>query len=138
MIGGKALLDTGPLVAYLHRNERDHERCRDLLKAFRGVLITTEAVVTETTHLLDGIPNGSRACLDFFLHHGAEISPSTRNRLERCFHLMGRYADTPMDYADATLVALAEETGIRDVFTLDRRGFATYRANGKEAFRIHP
>jgi uncharacterized protein len=41
--------------------------------------------------------------------------------------LMELYADTPMDFADATLVLLAEALDIRDVFTLDRRGFSVYR-----------
>ena len=43
-----------------------------------------------------------------------------------------------MDFVDALLVAAAEEFGIRDVLTLDRRGFETYRANGRERFRIAP
>jgi predicted nucleic acid-binding protein len=43
-----------------------------------------------------------------------------------------------MDFVDAELVGIAEEFGIRDVLTLDRRGFQTYRANGRERFRIVP
>jgi predicted nucleic acid-binding protein len=38
-----------------------------------------------------------------------------------------------MDFADATLVLLAEAIGILDILTLDRRGFSTYRtAKGKK------
>jgi hypothetical protein len=45
---------------------------------------------------------------------------------------MEKYSDTPMDFADATLVLLAEALGIEDTLTLDRRGFATYRTrNGR-------
>ena len=51
---------------------------------------------------------------------------------------MERYADLPMDFADASLVALAEETGVRRVFTLDRRGFLTYRIGSKKTFTIVP
>jgi predicted nucleic acid-binding protein len=43
-----------------------------------------------------------------------------------------------MDYADASLVALAEELGAPDVFTLDRKGFCAYRWRRRRAFRIHP
>jgi hypothetical protein len=46
---------------------------------------------------------------------------------QQCVHLMRRYADVPMDYADATLVALADRLRLRHVFTLDRKGFRTYR-----------
>jgi len=51
---------------------------------------------------------------------------------------MMQYADVPMDFADATLVALAEDTGIRDVFTLDRKGFQVYRIGKRETFRMLP
>lgn len=50
--------------------------------------------------------------------------------------LMDRYDDTPMDFADATLVLLAEILEILDVLTLDRRGFATYRTRPGKALRL--
>ena len=52
--------------------------------------------------------------------------------------LMAQYSDTPMDYADATLVLLAERLAVLDVLTLDRRGFSTYRTRSRRAFRIQP
>ncbi len=51
---------------------------------------------------------------------------------------MEKYHDLPMDYADATLVALAEESETDHVFTLDRKGFSTYRLRGRKAFRLVP
>jgi hypothetical protein len=50
--------------------------------------------------------------------------------------LMGRYADTPMDYADATLVLLGEGLGVKDILTLDRRGFSVYRMTRRTSFRL--
>jgi len=44
----------------------------------------------------------------------------------------------PMDFADATLVTLAEEAEVDEIFTLDLRGFSTYRIHGRKAFRIRP
>lgn len=49
---------------------------------------------------------------------------------------MKQYRDTPMDFADATLVLLAEELGLLDILTLDRRGFSTYRIGRGRAFRL--
>jgi predicted nucleic acid-binding protein len=49
---------------------------------------------------------------------------------------MERYSDTPMDFADATLVLLAEVFEVLDILTLDRRGFSTYRTAGGSAFRL--
>jgi len=50
--------------------------------------------------------------------------------------LMERYADTPMDFADATLVLAADHLDVADVLTLDRRGFSTYRTSKRRAFRL--
>jgi len=51
---------------------------------------------------------------------------------------MERYRNVPMDFADATLVALAEELETDRIFTLDRRGFSVYRMNQRKPFRIIP
>ncbi len=67
-----------------------------------------------------------------------ELVPTTRERAQRAVTLMDKYHDVPMDFVDALLVTVAEERNARDVLTLDRRGFETYRANGRERFRILP
>ena len=51
---------------------------------------------------------------------------------------MDKYHDVPMDFVDGQLVAVAEERNVRAVLTLDRRGFETYRANGRDRFQILP
>ena len=132
------LLDTGPLVALLHRGDRDHAHCAAAFEAFRGTLLTTEPVLTECMHLLGRLTGGPAACLAFFERGGAVLVPQTRDSLSRCGELMERYANVPMDFADATLVALAEETGVRRVFTLDRRGFGVFRASARGRFEIVP
>jgi predicted nucleic acid-binding protein len=136
--GGRLLLDTGPLVAILHRDDRAHQRCIDVFETFRGILLSTEAVLTEATYLLTGVPGGQRACLEFFVRGAAVLVPATRKSLQRCQLLMARYENVPMDFADATLVALGEEAGVHEVFTLDRRGFETYRMGKHQAFRLWP
>jgi predicted nucleic acid-binding protein len=57
---------------------------------------------------------------------------------ERMRTLMQKYRDHPMDLADASLVCLAEERGVRDIFTLDERDFRTYRIHGRQTFRLWP
>ena len=51
---------------------------------------------------------------------------------------MEQYAETPMDFADATLVLLADDLDVRRIFTLDRRGFSTYRTRSRKAFQVVP
>ena len=65
--------------------------------------------------------------MDFIAEGGLEVLFLDEGALVRCFELMVRYADAPMDFADATLVAMAEALRLRKVFTVDRNDFATYR-----------
>lgn len=132
------LLDTGPLVALLDRSERNHERCVSFLRDFRGRLITTEPVLTEVVHLLGPSYSRQKPAIDFVLAGGVELVSMTPTLLKRCNQLMSKYSDVPMDFADATLVAVAETLGTRDVLTLDRRGFSAYRYSTRHSFRIFP
>ena len=50
---------------------------------------------------------------------------------------MEKYSDTPMDLADASLVAAAEGLGLHRIFTLDS-DFQVYRINGSTAFEVVP
>jgi predicted nucleic acid-binding protein len=60
-----------------------------------------------------------------------------RSAVQRSVELMAKYGDLPMDLADATLVAVAEERGIRRVFTLDS-DFQVYRLHGRRRFDLVP
>lgn len=100
--------------------------------------MSSEAVLTEATHLLGRVKGGRVACLDFFLGEGALLVPSTAGSLHRVRELLAKYDDLPMDYADATLVALAEELDTDLVFTTDRRDFGIYRWKGSRRFRVVP
>ncbi len=77
-------------------------------------------------------------CFAFFLRGAFTLIPSSPASLQRVAALMKKYRDVPMYFADATLVAPAEELDGDDVFTLDRRGFAAYRLHGKKPFRSIP
>ena len=134
----RALLDTGVLVAALHRDDTHFEACVEALDRFRGLLLTTEAVLTEAMFLLEDVRGGPRACLDFFVRGGAVLVPSSPETLRRCQVLIEKYGDLPMDFTDATLVTLAEQARTQLLFTLDRRDFGTYRFGRNRTFRIQP
>ncbi|MBT4287479.1 MAG: PIN domain-containing protein [Deltaproteobacteria bacterium] len=133
----KAMLDTGPWVALIDRSETKHLECVNWFKAYTGSLYSTEAVLTEVLYLLNFSIKAQVAALDFVSKSAVEIVPSNTESLTVCQNLMEKYADLPMDFADATLIALAQETGIRDVVTLDKKDFSVYRV-GREIFRISP
>lgn len=132
------LLDTGAFVALLDKSERNHVSCVEFLKGFKGKLFTTEPVLTETIYLLGPSIKAQRICIDFILNGGAILVPQSPDSLARCIALMEKYRDIPMDFADATLVALAEESDIDQVFTLDKKGFNAYRIQGRKRFKIEP
>jgi uncharacterized protein len=137
-MSSELLLDTGPLVAMLDRAERLHDTCLEALAGFGGRLITTEAVLTEAVYLLRSVPDGARNCLRVFTRGHVALVPVSVATLERIEALMAKYADIPMDYADATLVTLAEDIGVYDILTFDRRGFSAYRPHGRGTFCILP
>ena len=131
------LLDTGPLVAYLDASDRQHAAIAPTLDAFRGQLVTTGAVITEAMFLLADTPNGPRSLADFIGSSDTLVYDLAQPpELEAAASLMERYNDTPMDYADATLVLLADALRLNTVLTLDRRGFTTYRTASRKAFKL--
>ena len=137
-MAGELLLDTGALVSLLDRSQTHHQKCRRAFAGWTGLTVSTEAVLTEATHLLGGVPGGRAACVDFFLAGGAVLVPSSAASLQRVRKLLDKYADLPMDFADATLVALAEELDCTSVFTTDRTDFSVYRIRGRKPFRLVP
>jgi predicted nucleic acid-binding protein len=107
-MAGELLLDTGALVSLLDRGQAYHAEFVRFFRNWKGPVVSAEAVLTEATHLLARVPGGPQACCDSFLEDGAVFLPTSRTSLRRCRQLMERYSDLPMDYADATLAALAE------------------------------
>ena len=135
------LCDTGPLVALIDRgDDPSHDRCQAVLARLPALaLVTTWPCFTEAMHLLRRVGGsvaqdalwGLCARGSLALH---DLGPEDRDRMRA---LMRRYADTPMDLADASLVSAAETSGHHRVFTLDRH-FHAYRIHGKIAFEVLP
>lgn len=136
-MAGELLLDTSALVSVIDRSQKYHPECLATFESWEGTIVSTEAVLTEAVHLLRDAPRGATTCIDFFLGGGATLVPTSIATLERCKALMARYADLPMDYADASLVSLAEDLDARSVFTLDA-DFDVYRIHGRKHFEICP
>ena len=75
-MAGELLLDTGALVSLLDRTQRDHAACRRFFSEWDGPVVSTEAVLTEATHLLQGVDKGAASCVAFFLAGGALLERS--------------------------------------------------------------
>ena len=132
-----AILDTGPWVALIDRSESKHSICVQWLKNYSGRLYSTEVVLTEVLYLLNFSVKAQSAAIDFVLKSVVEIIPSSVASLKKAKDLIKKYSNLPMDYADATLVCLAIDTGIRDIITFDEKDFNIYRVK-KQPFVIAP
>jgi len=137
-MAAELLLDTGAFVALVDRSESRHADCVAVLENWSGPIVTTEAVLTETLYLVGPRWEAQQVCLEFILRGAFLLIPSSHQSLQRVAALMKKYHDVPMDFADATLVALGEDLQANQVFTLDRRGFSVYRLPAKKTFHILP
>ena len=131
------LLDTGPLVAVLDRGDPQHDACVTLWHDIADRCLTTEAVVTEATHLV-GRAGGSPLPLDLLLAARVPIISIEHGGHEQAVRLMRRYGMLPMDYTDATLVIVADAVRLNTVFTFDRKGFQAYRRGDGSSFTMLP
>ena len=132
------LVDAGPLVALLHKDDQDHALCVDVFKRLREPLLTTWMPVTEAMYLLGFSVEAQCALLKMIERDMLKVFSLGIDDLPSIRKLMRQYADLPMDFADATLVQVAKRQDIDQVFTLDRRDFTVYRLGRGKAFTIIP
>lgn len=123
------LTDTGPLVALLEMDDQHYGTCvaaSDHLDP--GPMLTTWACFTEAMHLL-GDAGGYRyqaALWDLYFARHVVVHELAPSEVVRAAELMKQFSNVPMDFADATLVAVAESRSLRRVFTTDK-DFWIYR-----------
>ena len=129
------LLDTGPLVAAFRRPEDKDPFtpwAAKLLRSLPYPLFTCDAVLTEAAHFLR-----SPAKLVEAVERGLVVSRfDTQAAAPRLAELVEKYADRSMDFADACLVYMSEQTRDCKVVTIDRADFAVYRRHGREAIPL--
>jgi uncharacterized protein len=132
------LIDTGPLVALIDTaQDQVHRQCVSAVDVLSGTLITTLPCFTEAMYLLGQVSGWrGQASLWRYIEDG-EITfhSAIGDEWKRMRDLMDQYKDRPMDFADASLVSLAELRGLRQILPLDR-DFFFYRINGKDSFEV--
>jgi hypothetical protein len=132
------LIDTGPLVALVDKGQGEaHKKCAAVVKRLSGSLITTWPCLTEAMHFLRGLRGwqGQMGLWQYVKNKELILHSPQDDELLRVCELMEKYQDTPMDFADASLVSLAELRGVRRIFTIDS-DFYVYRIHGKESFEV--
>jgi len=134
------LCDTGPLVALIDQSDANYARCLATLKTLPATpFITTWPCLTEAMYLLfrvGGLP-AQDELWSFLVDGLVRLHLPEQREWQRLRSLMQDYSDSPMDLADASLVAAGEQLAVRHVFTLDRH-FHAYRMNGQHPFEVIP
>jgi predicted nucleic acid-binding protein len=119
------LVDAGPLIALQDRSERRHADVRRFIERYRGRLLTTWPVLAEVCHFL---PERSQVrFLRWAAAGGLSLVELHESALATIADWKEKYRNVPMDLADASLLWAAEQTGSREILTLDLRGFAAFR-----------
>jgi uncharacterized protein len=131
------IVDTGAFLALFNKRDTYHAIAQQAFRDLSEPLITTYPAITETSYLLAQMVNHTvqRNFLKAICQNAFEVFQIEQNHLERMVELMERYADLPMDLADASLVVLAEHLEHGRILTVDRRDFNTYRWNNNQPFQ---
>lgn len=130
------IADTGFWLALANRNDRYHDTAVASLKTLDQRLVTTWPVLTETCHLLLTRlgPDSQNRFMQSFAAGAFEVFSLEAADASPLGELMQKYADLPMDLADASLVLLAERLGHGRILSTDRRDFQSYRWKQRKPF----
>jgi predicted nucleic acid-binding protein len=126
------VVDAGPLIALFDRDDRHHRRAVEFVRNCRSRLVTNLPVLTEAAALLRFSSAAQRDLLQW-AQSALDIDSGTAADLPRIIALLEKYRDLPADFADLSLVVLAERRKLRRVASVDR-DFAVYRLPGRRKF----
>ena len=131
------LIDAGPLIALFAVDDAHHARYDRLVteSAVSGLrLVTTWPCVIEASYILDAPLRFE--LLEWVERGGVQVFPFDASHLSVMLPWMRRYTEKykrDMDLADASLLWLAQESGLREIMTVDVKDFARYRLPDGEA-----
>lgn len=130
------LTDSGFWFALINKRDKYHPHANTFMSSCKEGLITTWPILTETCHLL-GRDLGIQSQIVFLQlvqSNLVVVRDMSHSHIERIENLMIKYADLPMDLADASLVILAEELGHGRILSTDQRDFNAYRWKNHKPF----
>jgi predicted nucleic acid-binding protein len=128
------IVDTGFLVSLFRPADRLRAAAREVLRLDRGPLLTVAPVVVEACCFLD--PDGKARLLEWIERGAVAVAEVPISAYARIRALIREYAERDIDFADAAIVWLAEETGCRAVLTVDVRDFGVFRLGKGKRFEL--
>ncbi|MDQ3257088.1 MAG: PIN domain-containing protein [Acidobacteriota bacterium] len=134
------LLDTGFLYAPLNRREQQHAAVLAVTRTLREPIVLPIPAITEVAYLLLRDVS-SEAVADFiesFAISDMVLEAPQSSDYTRAAEIIRQYADAPVDFVDAIIVAIAEQLSITRILTIDRRHFYMFRPRHCPAFELLP
>ena len=130
------LLDTGPLVALLSRNDKNHERARRMFAECAAPFRCCEAVLAEAAFLLGKVHGEGPAEVVALGARGVySIGISAEGHWSAIETLLRKYSDRPISFADACLIRCADVHQEARILTFDS-DFSVYRWGRNRRFEI--
>lgn len=132
------LVDVGPLLAVVNRNDQHHQICSQILLSLEPPIFTTLPVLTEALYLCYKRVGwvAQERLLQVITEGAIQAIHITPEDFVLVREQMLRYNDLPMDFADASLVVVAQRLRFKRIFTIDRKDFSVYRLGKNQAFEI--
>ena len=133
-----AIVDTGPLVAFFDRAERNHAWAAQRVRELQAPLLVCEPVLAETMYLVADLPQAQDALFQLLENQALRVAFRVDEHVPALRALHRKYRDRPISLADACIVRMAELFDGCPVLTLDA-DFSVYRKHGRHALElIHP
>jgi predicted nucleic acid-binding protein len=129
----RLIADTGYLVALGRSSDPRHDSALRFAGKFAGQLVTTSPIIVETCHFLN--PQSRLELLSSGGRRLAVIELPVRTYPDLA-DTMRKYATRDIDFADASLVWLAEQSGLRRILTVDLADFSTFRLKNGKRFEL--
>lgn len=140
-----ALIDTGFLYAIFDEADQHHERVIEVLPELsRRIMFLPDSALTEIMYLSNSRlgHDGMRQLLDYIIDNDdlpdLQLAFIDKDDLPRIHQILDQYADSKLDFVDATMVALAERLNIQTILTVDQRDFRIIRPLHCNHFDIKP
>jgi uncharacterized protein len=129
----RLIVDTGPLIGWFDTRDEYHALARQRLTGYSGELLSTWPVLGEVCAMLPERLVGN--FLRWVGAGGVTVVDLPTSALQGLADRIDKYADLPMDFADASLIWLSEHLGVLDVLTVDRKDFGVYRTARGQSLR---
>ncbi|RKZ50661.1 MAG: VapC toxin family PIN domain ribonuclease [Candidatus Parabeggiatoa sp. nov. 3] len=135
-----ALADTSFLFALTNPKDRNHDRVLNVARILSDKIIIPTPVLPEISYLIASRlgHNCMRRFLNELVINDSTFEAITANDLKRVVEILEQYAESQLDFVDATIIAIAERRKICRILTLDRRDFSIVRPRHCSYFEILP